>query len=399
MRLNLRLMGVLFGILLIGLTGYILLRSTSGYRIRDDRDDDRGGRNLLPLIGLALYVIGYVGVFFANLIKSAVSRQREFLADASAVQFTRNPDGIAGALKKIGALSAGSAIQEPRAEEASHMFFGSAGGSGELFGLLATHPPLVERIRRLDPSFDGDFSKVRLDPPGDELRIRPMSRRGGRARGRLSSTRRRPSRGWARLRAPQLLYAAGLLEDLSPTISVQLHDPLGAQATVFALLLDPQETVCREQLDWLDQYAHPAVVRQMRAVMAEVMKLAPEERLPLVERAVPALRQMSPAQMREFLSAVKALVEADKKLTIFEYALQRLLLRHLVAYFVKRPSSACEVHDFRAARRSDNGCALCTRPRWPVVARSGRGGICRGSESTRLAGGPRASSRRRVRPT
>ena len=136
----------------------------------NDRDDDRRGRNPLPLIGLALYVIGYVGVFFANLIKSAVSRQREFLADASAVQFTRNPDGIAGALKKIGAISAGSTIREPRAEEASHMFFGNAGGAGQLFGLLATHPPLVERIRRLDPSFDGDFSKVRLDPPGDAAR-------------------------------------------------------------------------------------------------------------------------------------------------------------------------------------------------------------------------------------
>ena len=238
MRLNLRLMGVLFGILLIGLTGYILLRSSSGYRVRDDRDDDRGGRNVLPLIGLALYVIGYVGVFFANLIKSAVSRQREFLADASAVQFTRNPDGIAGALKKIGALSAGSTIREPRAEEASHMFFGSAGGAGQLFGLLATHPPLVERIRRLDPSFDGDFSKVRLDPPGDELGIRPTAARQPRAR----SFAFNPAEAVAQvgtIAAPQILYAAGLLEDLSPAIAAQAHDPLGAQALVLALLARP----------------------------------------------------------------------------------------------------------------------------------------------------------------
>jgi Zn-dependent protease with chaperone function len=336
MRLNLRLMGVLFGILLIGLTGYMLLRSTSGYRVRDERGDDGRGRNLLPLIGLAIYVIGYVGVFFANLIKSAVSRQREYLADASAVQFTRNPDGIAGALKKIGAYSAGSAIKEPRAEEASHMFFGSAGGFGELFGLLATHPPLVERIRRIDPSFDGDFSKVRLDPPGDEPGSRRAVARGPRAR----SFAFNPAEAVARVGTigpPQLMHAAALLEDLSPTISSQIHDSLGAQAAVLALLLDPQETVRKEQAYWLDQYAHPAVVRQMRAVMAEVMKLGPEERLPLVERAVPALRQLSPAQMREFLGAVKALIEADQKLTIFEYALQRLLLRHLVAYFVKQP--------------------------------------------------------------
>jgi hypothetical protein len=337
MRLNLRLMGVLFGILLIGLTGYILLRSTSGYRMRDDRGDDGRGRNVLPLIGLALYVIGYVGVFFANLIKSAVSRQREFLADASAVQFTRNPDGIAGALKKIGALSAGSAIREPRAEEASHMFFGNAGGAGQLFGLLATHPPLAERIRRLDPSFDGDFSKVQLSPPGDEFGIRPTAARQPRAR----SFAFNPAEAVARvgtIAAPHLLYAAGLLEDLSPAIAAQVHDPLGAQALVFALLLDLNEGVRRTQLAWLDRYAHPAVVRQMRAIMPDVMNLAPEARLPLVEQAVPALRQMSPAQMREFLNAVKALVEADEKLTVFEYALQRLLLRHLVTYFVKQPS-------------------------------------------------------------
>jgi Zn-dependent protease with chaperone function len=336
MRLNLRLMGVLFGILLIGLAGYILMRSTSGYRVRvNERDDDRGGRNVLPLIGLVLYIIGYVGVFFANLIKAAVSRQREFLADASAVQFTRNPDGIAGALKKIGALSAGSAILEPRAAEASHMFFGNAGSAGQLFGLLETHPPLVERIRRLDPSFDGDFSKVRLDAPEGQ----PPQSPGRQPRARSLSFN--PAEAVARvgtIGAPQLLYAAGLLKDLAPTLSTQVQDPLGAQATVFAMLLDPAEAVLRQQLSWLDRYAHPAVVRQMRAVLADVRTLAAEARLPLVELAVPALRQMSPAQMREFLAAVKALVEADNNLTIFEYALQRLLLRHLVAYFVKRPS-------------------------------------------------------------
>ena len=172
MRLNIRLMGVLFGILVIGLTGWMIFRSSSDVlrppRCRDD-GDDRRGFNPLPLIGLALYVIGYVGVFFGNLIKAAVSRQREFLADASAVQFTRNPEGIAGALKKIGALAEGSHVQNPHAEEASHMFFGNAvGGLGQLFGLLATHPPLVERIRRIDPSFTGDFSQVRLDQPPEE---------------------------------------------------------------------------------------------------------------------------------------------------------------------------------------------------------------------------------------
>jgi hypothetical protein len=128
------------------------------------------------------------------------------------------------------------------------------------------------------------------------------------------------------------------MEDLAPVVSEHANDPLGAQALVLAMLLDQNEDVRREQFGWLDRYAHPAVVRQTRAILPEAMKLGAETRLPLVERAVPALRQMSPAQMHEFLNAVKALVEADKKLTIFEYALQRLLLRHLVTYFVKQPS-------------------------------------------------------------
>src|SRR5262249_59465633 len=113
-----------------------------------------------PLVGLALYVLGYVGVFFGNLIKAAVSRQREFLADASAVQFTRNPDGIAGALKKIGALAEGSRVAAPEAPEASHLFFGDA--VGHLTSFFATHPRLEERIRRIDPSFDGDFSRIHV---------------------------------------------------------------------------------------------------------------------------------------------------------------------------------------------------------------------------------------------
>ena len=164
MRLNIRLIGVLYGILLISMTGWLIFRSTAyntGFNTRRDDDDRRGG-NPWPLVGLALYILGYVGVLFGNLIKAAVSRQREFLADASAVQFTRNPDGIAGALKKIGALSEGSKIQAPEAQETSHLFFGEA--TGHIFGFMATHPPLAERIRRIDPSFNGDFSQVKLPP-------------------------------------------------------------------------------------------------------------------------------------------------------------------------------------------------------------------------------------------
>src|ERR1051325_10285133 len=146
MRLNLRLMGIIFGILCLATIGRILLRT-------------RGRRNPLPLLGLALLAIGGIGVFFGRLIQAAVSRQREFLADASSVQFTRNPAGLSGALQKIGGV--GSQIESDRAADACHMFFGNALGSSFL-GMFATHPPLEERIRAIDPTWDGKFKEVRI---------------------------------------------------------------------------------------------------------------------------------------------------------------------------------------------------------------------------------------------
>lgn len=154
MRLNIRLIGVVHGIMVIGLVGWFVLRSAMFQpRYRSRRKEG----SPLPLLGLglALIVIGYLGVFFGNLIKAAVSRQREYLADAAAVQFTRHAGGIAGALKKIGGFAAGSRIGSPHGHEISHMFF-SHGFSSALNALWSTHPPLAERIRRIECGFQGD---------------------------------------------------------------------------------------------------------------------------------------------------------------------------------------------------------------------------------------------------
>ncbi len=313
MRLNIRLMGVLFGILVIGLTGWIIFRSSTGggyVRLGARDDDDRKGVNPLPLIGLALYVIGYVGVFFGNLIKAAVSRQREFLADASAVQFTRNPEGLAGAFKKIGALDAGSRIADPHAEEASHMFFGEAvGGLNELFGLLATHPPLVERIRRIDPSFNGDFSQVNVEMTPQEAPQTSSTRPSRWTRpGVLGLTAARAVAGVGTLDQEHIDYATDLKESMPQSLTESLRDPLGAQAVVFALLLDPGEAVRRVQLAWLDAHALPAATHETRKLLVDAQRLAPEARLPLVEMAAPALCQMTPAQFHDFIRCVEALV-------------------------------------------------------------------------------------------
>lgn len=151
MRLNIRIMGILFGIVCLAVIGRVLLYTRGG---------GGRGRNPMVLVGLALIVIGALGILFGRLIQAALSRQRELLADASAVQFTRNPAGLAGALKKIG--SAGSRIESAHASEASHMFFENGLGK-PLFGMMATHPPLEQRIRALDPDWDGKFTPVGVE--------------------------------------------------------------------------------------------------------------------------------------------------------------------------------------------------------------------------------------------
>jgi len=338
MRINIRLMGVLYGILMIGLTGWLIFRSSSNVSVRlgaREDGDDRPRFNPIPLIGLALYLIGYVGVCFGNLIKAAVSRQREFLADASAVQFTRNPQGIAGALKKIGALAEGSHVQNSHAQEASHLFFGNAvGGLGQLFGLLATHPPLVERIRRIDPSFSGDFSQVDLEQPREEAQGPAISIRGDRPAAMAYSAARAVA-AVGTIDAEHVAYAGTLKESMPRSLTDLVREPLGAQAAVFALLLDPNESVRRAQFAWLDAHSLPAAVRETRKIQADAVRLAPEARLPLVELAAPALCQMTPAQFHDFFRSVEALVQADDKMTLFEYALRRLLIRHVVTHFVR----------------------------------------------------------------
>ena len=148
MRLNIRLMGVLFGIMVLGLIGRMILRSGHHASIVSSR---RGrGAPAVLIIGLGLAILGGIGVFVARAIKASISRQREFLADASAVQFTRQTDGLASALKKIGGYEEGSHLQAADPEEVSHMLFGTG---SRLSGMFATHPPLTERIQALDPHF------------------------------------------------------------------------------------------------------------------------------------------------------------------------------------------------------------------------------------------------------
>jgi len=344
MRLNLQLMGLLHGILLVAIIGYYVVRgSGGGYRSSSRRD--KGGGQII-LLGLAMIVIGYVGLFFARLIKAAVSRQREYLADASAVQFTRNPDGIAGALKKIGALSAGSRMESAEAESASHMFFGSFRHS--LFQSLSTHPPLVKRIQCIDPHFDGDFAaavkKASRKPP-KEKKEDPQSALEGlkRSLGGMAAAGMGESRipidpviVMAAVGAPTMQhvdYVHGLLDRLPEALRDALHDPFSCRAVVAALLLDGDAGIRARQLQVVHAQLGDLSLQETNRLAPLVEAQGAAARLPLVEIAGNTLRDLSPSQYQTFREMVIELVKADAKIDLFEFALQRVLIRHLDQHF------------------------------------------------------------------
>ncbi|HZE13429.1 MAG TPA: M48 family metallopeptidase [Chthoniobacterales bacterium] len=365
MKLNLRLMGLIFGILCLTVIGRILVQT-------------RGRKNPLPLIGLALIVFGWIGVLFGRLIQAAVSRQREFLADASAVQFTRNPSGLAGALKKIGGIAEGSQLQSHRAEEASHLFFAN-GLKSRFFG-FATHPPLIERIRALDPSFDGKYPTVVLPdtpaevtppplpgvsplapPPPPALSAKPPP---------LPVTLPPPLPAAATVVAQQaivadvgqprpehLQFAVDLHEAARPSILLAARDPLGAHALICAFLLSQDSSVREKQLDELGRMTSDAVRDETRAMWPDVQQVPAQARIPLVDVALPALRRLSPPQFEQFRSAVNALVASDNQIDLFEFMLQKIVMRHLDTRFYPDRRPVVQFYDLRPLVR-DAGILL-----------------------------------------
>jgi Zn-dependent protease with chaperone function len=357
MRLNIRLMGVLHGILLISLIGYFLFRAALEVRpssSRSSSDKGDGGAAIVLFViavGLALYVLGYIGVFFGHLIKSAVSRQREYLADASAVQFTRNPEGITGALRKIGAI--GSRFQNANAEQASHMYFGN-GVATSWLSLLATHPPLVDRIKRLDPRFDGDFSRERLSwPEPTEAEATPGERpdppRSAAQRASSAAVMGNLAAGMSQLSAEQavadvghpthghLLFAANFLRTLPDLLTEEVHDPIGAACTVFALLLHADPSDDEPMLEQMRTHYGKSIAERTARILEFVKPLSPYSRLPLAQLTMTALRQLTPAQFDQFRRLAVQLVKADRHVSLFEFCMQRMILKHLSRHFADTP--------------------------------------------------------------
>lgn len=318
MRLNLRLVGLLHGILLIGIIGEMIMRSSP-------RRSSKKDGNSLALLGLGLFVIGYAGTFFGNLIKAAVSRQREFLADASAVQFTRNPNGISDALKRIGGHSAGSSLATPNAAEFSHFYFAN-GVSGWFSGLFATHPPLAERIQRIEPGWKGDFLFSSPSSDVDEADPRSQGFAGTTANAEGAATEALAEQMGAPTPAAQAV-AARLLEQLDPKVRDACHNSASAMAIIYGLLFT--ESVSLEQESHLGVHIPTPVFKLYRHYLPQVQELPLALRLPVVELCLPALKALSDAQKQQFRAAVIALIKADNQLTLSEWCLFSLLKHNL----------------------------------------------------------------------
>ena len=324
MRLNIRLMGILFGIMVLGLIGRVILRGS-----RHTVSSRRGkGAPVILLIGLGLTVLGWIGVFFARLIKASVSRQREYLADASAVQFTRQTTGIANALKKIGGYSEGSLITAADPEEVAHMLFGTG---RRLRGAFATHPPLTDRIRALDPSFKpSDYPSIdarernRISevggPDASEDRLTRAFAAGGRQylAEDIEDSVGQPDQ-------QHVLYAAGIRRSIPADLYDAAHSSELAYLLTVALLLDNRDDVQSRQLAICRDRLGSDRTSIVERLYAGLSKVGAEFRLPLLEVSFPALKNRPAAQLNFLEDLCSRLVDVDGHVDLYEFCFSKIL--------------------------------------------------------------------------
>lgn len=333
MRINIRLMGMLHGILLIGLVGYQILRGAS--------HSSRKSSGTALALGFGLMTIGYTGTFFGKLIKAAVSRQREFLADAAAVQFTRNPQGIGGALLRIGADKDGSLMENPRSAEFSHAFFGQS-IPVSFTALFATHPPLSERIKRILPDWDGTFPAAL---PETQKTFAPAATASSRPAAAAGLTGEALMTQIGQPGDAHLEQAHQVLRDIPEVLLKAARDPFAARALLLVLVLDTDERIRSKQLDGLKKAADRGVNVETLRLIRVAGNVPREYRLPLVELALPTLRRLSREQADIFFQNLDALIRVDDKITLFEWCLREIVGRYLDDYFAKPAGGGENISD------------------------------------------------------
>jgi hypothetical protein len=354
MGLNIRMIGVLAGIVAIGSIGGFLMRNAF-------QADDVRAALVAFLIGLVIFIIGYTGLFFARLIKASVSRQREFLADASSVQFTRNPDGIAGALDEIRASSAGTLIQGRYAEDLSHMFFGQS-VKMKLAGLFATHPSIAERIQRVRPGFQPSAYRERrasagvtgapaeaagFAGEGEATAVPPAGRRrvdNGTAWGRSASE---SAQLFGTLQPGKIDTAARLLAALPAGLRECVRETDGARGAIISLLLAPSEEIRRAQLAALRAAGLESLAGDAEVAAPLTRGLGVGFHLPVIDLALPAVKAAPELARKELLAGLETVINADRRVSLHEFVVLSLV-RHQIATPAKPPLARARVAELQA---------------------------------------------------
>lgn len=323
--INMRMMGTLHGITLVGDAGVMLFRGMARSSSRSSRQG--GVHPAIVIVAISLIVVSGIGSLFAGLIKSAVSRQREFLADASSVQFTRYPQGLANALKLIGGYGSGTKVRHPRAASASYMFFGNVGRGALSYQWFATHPKLEDRIKRLDRHFNSKF--YTLDVPARKQRVMHETALGLNAgsAGYVHDPDRADS-------AHEISWSAS---DMIAAIPAQVytlsHDPTSARAVIYALLTSRDKEHMRQQMNWLIQHAEKGVYQDYSHIMESIRGLDAGLRIAVLDICIATLKQLSKPQYQQFIKNTRELIRVDGCFNAFEFVLQQMLMRHLAPTF------------------------------------------------------------------
>ncbi len=335
MRLNIRLMGTLFGIMMLSIIGQRVLIYGRGGRSKEG--------NAILVITLVALVVGGIGAFFGRMIKAGVSRQRELLADASAVQFTRQTAGLAGALKKIGGLHEGSQLTDKsKAEEVSHMLFGEGLSMSSTSSLFATHPPLLQRIRLLDPSFNEQqlqqlSARWMASPPDGMQEDLALGLAGSTPSARAPPPLPPPSRQ-INVTPPMVVAQVGtpteddyrragsIVGSLPPELSVLAKQRESVMPLLLGLLIDGNVAIAANQRVEVVARLGEQVASQAWTIRQQHLdSLHPMLRLPLASLAFPVLRLRPRPELDTFLATTHAMVHADGQVSLFEYCLGKLL--------------------------------------------------------------------------
>ncbi len=342
MKLNMRLMGWIFGLVMLSMLGRVMLES---FRFMRGSRDSKGGGIVIAIIvaGLAVWLVGSIGVLFARMLQSAISRQREYLADASAVQFTRDPGGISGALKKIGGFPEHGNISSPKAMESRHMFFAGSGFSA----LMATHPPLEKRILAIDPQWKGEMLKGRADPV-TEAEFTGASGFSGSVRGTEAGGRLDSIGESARL---DTNVGAAIREELRAG-KVTSFSKQEAKCLLLGLLV-AADADGREMAEKIlsAQGADVETVAQVTGWSVDLEGYDSARKLALVDLSLSWLRKMGKPEARAFVAASKALIEADGEVNLFEFMLQKVIERHVEIGLGLKPVPAMRHRELRSLEK------------------------------------------------